>query len=185
MSATPDEDATVVEEGHQNSPSAAPLTVSREFKIVTEGIEDFAYTNFEVGASLGAGAAGTVVQAKASFGDVAIKVFPAFQSAGDVEIFVREVRNVARIQHPNAVNIFGITLDGPRGPGIVLELLDGPFDPLRHRHPRKALSIVRSVAEAITFIHQNGLLHLDVRRGSLCAARVGAFFSPLTVVVVL
>ena len=60
---------------------------------------------------------GAVYTATAAFGGVAIKVFPHFQSPADVDVFVREVQNVAKIQHPNCVNIYGITTDGPEGPG--------------------------------------------------------------------
>ena len=74
--------------------------------------------------------------------------------------------------------------------GIVLELMDGPFRPLDHRKPRRTLTIVKQVrvmvlvalgnaihshrfqlnaqvTEGLAYIHENGLLHLDIKPANI------------------
>ncbi|MFA6956380.1 MAG: protein kinase [Thermoanaerobaculia bacterium] len=99
---------------------------------------------------------------------VAIKILPAAnaQDRESNERFKREARTAAQLNHPNIATIFAIDQFEDRA-FIVMEFVDG--EPLSQliRASRlgvaEAVTVARSVAEALAEAHEKGIVHRDVK----------------------
>ncbi len=134
---------------------------------------------FRIVERIGAGGMATVFKAYQPTLDryVAVKVLPAFHSQDPVFVqrFVREARSVAKLAHPNIVQIhdFGeeqsITY-------IVMEYVDGGT--LKDRL-KKALPVAETVdfiiqaAEGLDCAHRNGIVHRDVKPANMLVRKDG------------
>lgn len=110
---------------------------------------------------------------------VAIKVLHAFL-ADDPEFkdrFHREAQNVARLKHPNIVQVYDFDYD-PEGESfyMVMELIDGPT--LKDRIFSLAqegkllpfedvVRIIREAAGALAYAHSRSMIHRDVKPANL------------------
>ncbi|MBI5669356.1 MAG: protein kinase [Chloroflexi bacterium] len=110
---------------------------------------------------------------------VAIKVLHAFL-ADDPEFktrFEREARNVARLKHPNIVQVYDFDYDEPsESYYMVMELVEGPT--LKERLQAMAerggllpldesLRIIREAAGALAYAHSRDMIHRDVKPANL------------------
>lgn len=99
---------------------------------------------------------------------VAIKALhPAMmEDPGFLARFQREARVVALLDHPNIVPIFDYAEHGGR-PYLVMKFIDG--ETLKARLARsplsneEALRIVEALGQALTYAHERGILHRDVK----------------------
>lgn len=99
---------------------------------------------------------------------VAIKALhPAMmEDPGFLARFQREARVVALLDHPNIVPIYDYAEHGGR-PYLVMKFIDG--ETLKARLARsplsneEALRIVEAVGQALTYAHERGILHRDVK----------------------
>ncbi len=110
---------------------------------------------------------------------VAIKVLHAFL-ADDPEFkdrFRREAQNVARLKHPNIVQVYDFDFD-PDGESyyMVMELVDGPtlkdrllgLDQTGPGLPlTEIMRIVREAASALAYAHKQNMIHRDVKPANL------------------
>ena len=110
---------------------------------------------------------------------VAIKLLHPFLS-DDPEFkdrFENEARNVAKLKHPNIVQVYDFEYDAENDNYyMVMELINGPT--LKDRLVElgrtqsafpvgEAVRIVRSAAEALAYAHQRGMIHRDVKPANL------------------
>jgi WD40 repeat protein/serine/threonine protein kinase len=103
---------------------------------------------------------------------VALKMLLNGQHAGTDELgrFRGEARALARLQHPNIVQIHDVGEHDGR-PYFALELVDGGS--LKERltgtplPPRQAAQLVQTLAEAIHAAHQCGIVHRDLKPGNV------------------
>jgi len=109
--------------------------------------------------------------------DVAIKVLPEFfaEDEGYRERFQQEARSVARLKHPNILNVFdfgqehGITY-------LVLELVEGGTLAERLGRPmdlEDVVRILRPIASALDHAHAQGILHRDIKPSNILIHRDG------------
>lgn len=129
---------------------------------------------YEIRGYLGAGGMGVVYRAHdAQLGrEVAVKVLND-RAAGDpsrVERFVREARAVARLSHPNILDIH----DFGSHEGIVYtvtELLRGhTLEQRLARSPmplHRALKVCRAIAEGLAAAHGEGIVHRDIKPSNI------------------
>ncbi len=110
---------------------------------------------------------------------VAIKLLHPFL-ADDPEFkdrFENEARNVAKLRHPNIVQVYDFEYD-EEGDSyyMVMELINGPtlkdrlFDLESNGNGvsfAEAIRIVRSAADALAYAHQRGMIHRDVKPANL------------------
>jgi hypothetical protein len=103
---------------------------------------------------------------------VAIKVFrPELMASVGADRFLREIRIIASLQHPNIVPL----LDSGEADGIlyyVMPYVDGPS--LRDRLSRsgelpvpEAVRLLIEVADALACAHAHGVVHRDIKPGNV------------------
>ena len=136
---------------------------------------------YEVLAELGRGGMGVVYKARdLSLGRaVALKMVLSAEHAGPEELtrFRTEAEALARLQHPNIVQIFEVGEHEGR-PYFALEYLEGgslsakldgtPWD------PRRAAALVESVARAVHAAHQQKVIHRDLKPANVLLTADGA-----------
>jgi hypothetical protein len=135
---------------------------------------------YELLAELGRGGMGVVFKARQVSLNrvVALKLVPAggFQSPERRDRFLAEAAAVARMQHPNVVQIFECSAgDDPLY--FSMELCDGGSLAQRLRagplSPWAAAGVVRSAAEGAQAAHDQGVIHRDLSPGNVLLARRG------------
>ncbi len=134
---------------------------------------------FRVVERIGAGGMATVFKAYQPTLDryVAIKVLPAYHARDPVffKRFVQEARSVAKLTHPNIVQIHdfdeqdGVTY-------IVMEYVDGGTLKDRLKRPlpvAEAADFMIQAAEGLGCAHANGIIHRDVKPANMLVRRDG------------
>src|SRR5262249_47318354 len=131
---------------------------------------------------LGAGGMGEVWSAyhAALKRNVAIKILRPDADAGEDRVarFVREVRALSELSHPNTVRVFdyGVTEDGlwyyvmEKLDGIDLERSveeGGPFP------PERAVHVVWQASRALAEAHGRGIVHRDIKPANLFLTDLG------------
>src|SRR5687767_11381395 len=127
---------------------------------------------YEILDKIGAGGMATVYRARhLAFDEVrAIKVVAG--RLADDEDFLRRFRNEAvvarRFQHPHAVRVDDLDTTEDGRPFIVMEYVEGINlrEAVRREGPlqlRRAVTIARQVASALSAAHQMGIVHRDIK----------------------
>lgn len=134
---------------------------------------------FRIVERIGSGGMATVFKAYQSTLDryVAIKVLPSYHAQDPVfeKRFIQEARSVAKLAHPNIVQIhdFGKHEDITY---IVMEYVDGGTlkDRLRKAlPPAEAVDFVLHAAEGLDCAHRNGIVHRDVKPANMLLRKDG------------
>jgi hypothetical protein len=104
----------------------------------------------------------------------------------DRERFRAEAMAVARLQHPNVVQIFEVGEHDGR-PWFSMELVEGG-SLQQHaggtpQHPRQAAALVETIARAVHAAHQSGIVHRDLKPANvlLSSRRASILACPLPV----
>ncbi len=139
-----------------------------------------ALPQFEIIALLGQGGMGVVYKARQIVLDrvVALKILPpadAF-SPDFVERFRREARSLAKLNHPNIVNVYDFGETGSLY-YIIMEFVDGAnlrqLFQARKLTSAEALAIVPKICDALQYAHEEGLVHRDIKPENLLIDKKG------------
>ena len=109
---------------------------------------------------------------------VAVKRLHGETTEDVVRRFRREARLGAALNHPNVVAVYDITADDEEGVLIVMEFVEGPT--LREEiaagplPPERTIGILRGVAAALDYAHENGVVHRDVKPANVLIRHDGA-----------
>jgi eukaryotic-like serine/threonine-protein kinase len=128
---------------------------------------------YEVVGELGRGGAAVVYRARHLGLNrlVALKMLVGSPQVGNLrERLRREAQALARLKHPNIVQVYDVgEHDGQ--PFCALELVDGTtlarWAGGTPRLPRVAAEIVLTIARAVEYAHQNGILHRDLKPANI------------------
>jgi serine/threonine protein kinase len=112
---------------------------------------------------------------------VAIKVLhPAFKEDPQfLERFTREARVVARLEHPNIVQVYDFA-EHEGQPYLVMKYIEGETLKARlQRGPLKkkeAIRTVQAIGESLTYAHKQGVLHRDVKPSNILISEEGQIY---------
>jgi WD40 repeat protein/serine/threonine protein kinase/tetratricopeptide (TPR) repeat protein len=129
---------------------------------------------FQLLERVGLGAFGAVWKARDTELDriVALKIPHAglLTSADELERFHREARAAAQLRHPGIVPVHEVQmLEGL--PTIVADFIEGvplrDFLEVRRLTFREAAELLATVAEALDYAHERGLVHRDIKPGNI------------------
>jgi tetratricopeptide (TPR) repeat protein len=166
--------------------SAAPAAATAEPGAAATGTPAEATTwphvpGYVILGELGRGGMGVVYQARQQGLDrlVALKMVLAGEYAGAAERqrFRAEALAVARLSHPNVVQVFEVGEHDGR-PYLALEYLAGGT--LAHRlhsgplPPREAAALLEPLARAVQAAHEKGVIHRDLKPANVLLTTDGA-----------
>ncbi len=129
-------------------------------------------TKYEVKEELGHGGMATVYRAhdRRLGRDVAIKVIhPHLRDSAEVaHRFFVEAKAVAKLRHPNIVEVFDVSAEGEEEQYLVVELLRGlTLRKLLQAHgavpPEAAAALAIELLQALAHAHAHGVVHRDVK----------------------
>ncbi|HEY0755136.1 MAG TPA: protein kinase [Ktedonobacteraceae bacterium] len=136
---------------------------------------------FRIVERIGAGGMATVFKAYQPVLDrfVAVKVLPDYHARDPIfrERFLREARAVARLDHPNIVQIY-LFGEEENITYIVMQYVDGGTlkDKLRQSGalgPADAIKFVIQAAEGLGAAHEHGIIHRDVKPANMLLRKDG------------
>ncbi|GAB5442589.1 MAG: hypothetical protein Fues2KO_29380 [Fuerstiella sp.] len=136
--------------------------------------------NYDIRSILGRGGMGVVYKARQRGlkRDVALKMILAGGHANDEMMgrFRAEAEAVAKLQHPNIVQIYEIG-DENGLPYFSLEYVDGEtLDEVRKAEPleqQRAADLIRIISQAMHFAHQSGIVHRDLKPANILMTKDG------------
>jgi hypothetical protein len=170
-------------------PPPSPSSPSRSF------LSSIPFAELTLKEEVGRGSFGVVFKGEHRGETVAIK-FPKLMKYDE---FITEASLMARVRdHPNVVDVRGVTLDSPGSFGMVIEWMgDGTLSDFVAKRlgmnppdPLKKIELVhfaRGIAEGMKFIHSKGIVHRDLACRNILVTlfALSFFFSPFCVELVL
>ncbi|HTU23522.1 MAG TPA: serine/threonine-protein kinase [Gemmataceae bacterium] len=140
----------------------------------------FQVPGYELLGSLGRGGMGIVYKARQVSLNrvVALKMILSGEHANRDALnrFSREAKAVARLQHPNIVQIYEIGHSGAH-PYFSLEYLEGGSLQEQiarvSQTPRQAAELVETLARAVYYAHRQGIIHRDLKPANILLAADG------------
>jgi WD40 repeat protein/serine/threonine protein kinase len=155
-------------------------TTSRPGESETAGSGMPVVEGYEILGELGRGAMGVVYRARQeSLGRVvALKMIRAAElaDARERDRFLREAEAVARLQHPNIVQVFEVGVQDGRpyfsqeyvdGGSLAQKLAGGPLP------PEEAARLMETLARAVHHSHQRGIIHRDLKPSNVLLTAEG------------
>jgi eukaryotic-like serine/threonine-protein kinase len=137
---------------------------------------------YRLGTMLGAGGVAEVYRAidERLHRGVAIKLFRG-DVADQLQRHEDEMRLLAQLNHPNLVTVFDAGTDAATGrPYLVMALVEGATlaDQLRDGAltSQRTAEIGTSVADALAYVHGQGLVHRDVKPANVLISNAGRVF---------
>jgi serine/threonine-protein kinase len=101
---------------------------------------------------------------------VAIKKLPLSPRAGE-QTGLKEARTAALLNHPNIVAVYDFDIDDERSCAyLIMEYVDGltlADIPAEYLTEEIIAAIARTVCAALSYAHNNGVLHLDIKPANI------------------
>jgi tetratricopeptide (TPR) repeat protein len=106
---------------------------------------------------------------------VALK-FLKFEDSEELGRLRREAQTAARLSHPNIAAVFEISEANDRT-FLVMEFIDGQtLASYPRKDHRKLVSLMREVAQAVQYAHDQGVIHRDIKPGNIMVDSAGRAF---------
>jgi serine/threonine-protein kinase len=108
---------------------------------------------------------------------VAVKVLTGDADAGERDEFLREARAVAKLSHPNIVEVYDAGIEGSLRYIVMQYVPGGTLRDVISREapldPRRAVALTVRLADALNFGHRRGIVHCDVKPGNVLLGEDG------------
>jgi len=132
-------------------------------------------TQYHIDAKLGSGGMGAVYRCtdKVTARTVAVKVLASQRAISKLIIrFQTEAKAIARLEHPNIVKLYSMSVDDAGVPYIVMEYVDGvPLSELISRDgvlaQEKVYEIATQLCDALQYAHSIGVVHRDLKPSNI------------------
>jgi len=162
-----------------DTPAGANRDVSRPPRLPAGDV--LSLSGYKILGELGRGGMGVVYKAWQLGLErlVALKVILAGKHAAPSELkrFYAEARLIARLRHPNIVQIFDLG-DHEGRPYYAMEFLEaGSLDQALYQHrlsPRRSAELIETLARAVHYAHQQGIIHRDLKPGNILLTAIRA-----------
>ena len=135
--------------------------------------------NLDVVKQIGTGSTGIVFQVKKSNANYALKILrsdlaPEMHQLQRGGQFLSEAKILSNIKHPNIVEIYDYGFSDNYMPYILMEFIKGkPLTKIIKNNSldqKKRLNLFLQICKAIQFIHNNKVLHRDIKPGNIMIA---------------
>ena len=145
----------------------------------TSGIPEIKNKDLKLGRELGRGGFGTVYKGLWDVGNTEVavkKLNPGLDAlAGTIADFEREAAIMAKLRHPNIVQIYGICRDDVTSSYcIVMEFMGGgALDSLLYNRERDLpwqptrWQIIKNCAVGLRYLHDQNVMHRDIKSGNV------------------
>lgn len=159
----------------KTEPSAVPMATPVSFEEMANGFE-----KFELLHEIGRGGMGVIWKARQKGLDrlVAIKMILASHLASDTQVdrFTAEAKTMARLHHPNIVGIHETgEVNGQHY--FVMEYIAGrslaEANRSRRLEPEQAARQAATVAQAVAYLHSQGVVHRDLKPSNILLDEAG------------
>jgi serine/threonine protein kinase len=138
---------------------------------------------YKVLGTLGRGSMGVVYKAEdPEIGRiVAIKTLRKLGSKSEedtqksIQRFRTEARSAGRLRHPNIITVFDASIEGDT-PYIVMDYVEGEgldviLSKEKKLEPKRALTLLKQLAEALDEAHRQGIIHRDIKPANIVVDR--------------
>jgi serine/threonine protein kinase len=102
---------------------------------------------------------------------VAIKVLSGDTDTDYQDAFLQEARAVAKLSHPNIVDVYDAGVEGTLRYIVMQYVPGGTLKDIVEREapldPRRAVELTIRLADALNFGHTRGIVHCDVKPGNV------------------
>ncbi|HVO30112.1 MAG TPA: serine/threonine-protein kinase [bacterium] len=146
---------------------------------VQDRINDGAIGPYKILSTIGAGGMGAVFRCRDAKlrREVAVKLLLAPSESTNIERFLSEARTMARLSHPNVVQVYDVGYDG-HVPYFVMELVEGDslatkLERLGRLPVEETLEVTAQIASGLAAVHRLGLIHRDVKAANVIETRDG------------
>src|ERR1035438_130978 len=136
------------------------------------------FDRYEILQACGQGATGTVYHARDTETgcDVAIKIFPPFQTAEQRRRYLKEASATAALHHPHIARVQRIGKAGDRD-YLVMDYVDGQtlgaVIPAAGLPVERALDLAGMILDGLAAAHRAGIVHRDLKPSNLMLDRSG------------
>lgn len=147
---------------------------------VQERLKDGSIGEYKILSTIGAGGMGAVFRCndKKLRREVAVKLLLHCVDGRNVQRFLEEARILAKLSHPNVVQVYDVDYDG-HVPYFVMENVQGEslaqlLDRLGRLPVDEARRVIVQVASGLAAVHALGVIHRDVKAANVIVRPDGA-----------
>ena len=109
----------------------------------------------------------------------------AINNVKDQQRLLQEMQILADLKHPNVVTIFDAGIDDLQHPWMILEYIEGlHIDQYIQQEKASTQAVIELcivVAEALQYVHQQSICHLDIKPSNVLVETIGSRIRPVII----